>query len=102
MGEAAKKAAKAEVRSNGHQTITDRGVTFTIPEKIPLDAAEAAEDGRLIAFIREMVGPDEYAQWKLSFAPRRPVIDDLTPLATKLGEPYGFKSVGESSASSDS
>jgi hypothetical protein len=103
VAQAARKAAKAEVQKLGSVTVKDRGITFKIDlNALPGDALEAAEDGKMIVFIRELVGPPAFETWKRTFLPKRWTRDDLEPLATKLAKAIGFESVGESSASSDS
>jgi len=108
-GQQAAKAAKAEVqkgpRKRSHFTIEDRGVTFKLPataEELPGDAVEAGEEGKSVIFVREMVGPEKFKEWKQTFAPRRWLMGDLEPLAEKLAKPYGFANAGESQASEDS
>ena len=101
----AAKAAKAEAQNVGHHIIEDRGVTFRLEastDALPVDAIEALEDGKLVPFIREMVGAEKFAEWKRTFAPNRARMKDLEPLSRKLAEPYGFLDAGESSASSGS
>lgn len=99
MTQQAAKAALKEVKKEKH-IFTFKGEKFEFPPEIkqlPVEAVEAYEDGKVVGFVREIMGD----QWA-SFKAHKPTLGDLENLADSLGQAYGFKSAGESSASSDS
>lgn len=100
----AAKAAEREI-TNTEYRFEHRGVSFVLPadaRMLPVEAIEAFEDDKVVTFVREMVAPDKFQEWKASFAPNRATMADIDELAREVGKAYGFNSAGESSASRSS
>jgi hypothetical protein len=92
-------AREAEA-SNEPAVITWRGHEFTVARDYDdwsLDLVEAFEDGRELAIIRGALGS---AQWRVVKS-EEPKVRDIKGLAEDIAIALGFRSVGESAASSD-
>lgn len=91
---------KAEAQDAKVGVVKFRGHEFTIPTDYAewsLDLHEALEDGRNIGFIRAALGA---MQWEIVRGMKLKTAD-IDELAAAAAEAFGFKSVGESQASSD-
>lgn len=90
---------KAEAEGTKTAVVKFRGREFTIPTDYndwPLELHEALEDGREIAVIRAAFGQTQWAVVR-AMGLTTPGINEL---ATAVSEALGFKSTGESPASS--
>lgn len=77
-----------------------RDLTFTIPadrDEWPFEAGMALEEGKYMVAVRELLPPDQFAD----FLRRRPSQRDGTDVITAMAEALGMRSAGESPASSD-
>lgn len=57
----------------------------------PLEAAEAFEEGKVLAALRALLGAEQWSALKASGA----TLSDLNALAEQIAEAYGFDSTGE-------
>lgn len=92
-------AREAEA-NNEPAVITWRGHEFTVPRDYDdwsIELVEAFEDGRELSIIRGALGP---AQWRIVKS-EEPKVRDIKGLAEDIATALGFRSVGESPASSD-
>jgi hypothetical protein len=83
------------------KTIDFEGIALSIPSDrmdLPVEAIEAWEEDRHVSFVKALVGPDAWGQFKA----RKPTMKDFQRLAEAIGNAYGFESTGESSGSEDS
>ena len=77
--------------------VTWRGIDIEFPEDrmdLPVNAVKAVEDGNMITFLAEVVGPEAWAR----IAALNLKLRDLKELDDLVGERYGV-SAGESSGS---
>lgn len=65
------------------------GVDYTVPptSEWELDVLEAFEDGRFIAFLRKVLGPEQYAAYKK----RHPKVADLEPFVVAVQKALGIE-----------
>lgn len=79
--------AKAEALGE-RITFEWRGETFSIltTEEWPFEAMEAFEDGKLTKFLREILGPVEYAHFKSL----KPKVSDLNDFVDAAQEALGI------------
>jgi hypothetical protein len=83
----AAKAVKAEALETAIQ-FEFEGVTYTIPptSEWSVEALEAAEDGKVITFVRSVLGPEQWAAFKA--VPRKAA--DLDRFGDALMEAAGL------------
>lgn len=101
-GKKASKAAKSEATKQKH-VYTFKGEAFSFSSELRddpnlVDALEAYESGKLVLFVKGLMGE---AQW-LRYKAKRPTIVDLNDFSDWFATSYGFKDAGESQASSGS
>lgn len=72
------------------------GREYTLPALMPLTAIESMEDGKVIDFLRALLGDDQYADFRVDA-----VVDDMDAIADAIGKLYG-QAPGESGASGGS
>jgi len=83
------------------KTLAFEGLSIELPtlsEDLPLDIVEKFEDDKIVAFVRALVGDENWVKFKST----KPSMKDFGRLADAIGGVYGFESVGESSGSGDS
>lgn len=85
-------AAKAEAQGT-EVTFEYGGNTYTIQRDLDLDTMEFMEDGKIVAAIRGLLGPDQYAVLKES----KPKASDISDFMAAATAAMGFDS-GESRA----
>ncbi|RKS07577.1 hypothetical protein DFP74_3255 [Nocardiopsis sp. Huas11] len=76
------------------KALTLAGVEYRVPassEEWPLAALEGFEEGKVVAALRALLGPDQWAGLKESGA----TLGDLNALAEQIASVYGFQSPGE-------
>lgn len=75
--------------------------TFTVPTQAgwTADVWEALEDGKFVAVLRALLGPQQWTAFKADSP--RPVLADMSALTDAIAAASGFGDAGESSASSD-
>lgn len=76
-----------------------RGETFSVEldqAEWSVDFIEALEEDRAVGIVKGALGPEQWARVR----PLVPKVRDLNELSTLIAEALGFKSVGESRASS--
>lgn len=105
MPKNAKELAAAEIAVAGDDTatLTWRGLTLTVPKysRWSFDALEALDDIRLFAFLREILGPEQWEAVKATTP--RPVQADAIELSDLIGAAAtSVPTLGESQASADS
>ena len=91
---------KAEAQQEATAVIEFRGQTFTISREYddwPIDFLEAIEDGKTVGIVRGALGPAQWHRVKAMNLKTR----DLAELSEKMVAAMGFRSAGESQASSD-
>lgn len=100
-------AAEAEATGAATATVTFDGETYEIPalvDDLDIDAMEAAERGQALSFVEAVLGPPAWrklkARYRAGHGGRFPA-SAIAPLGDQIAEVYGFKSLGESAASSD-
>lgn len=79
--------------------VEHEGLMFSLPSdktKIPVEAMEAWEEDKFIVFVRSLIGPEAWAEFKAT----GPDMAAFGRLAKVIGDAYGF--AGESLASRDS
>ena len=92
--------ARAAEAANEPAIVKWREHEFTVPRDFDdwtVDLVEAFEDGRELSIIRGALGPD---QWRVVKS-ENPRVCDIAGLADDIAVALGFRSVGESAASSD-
>ncbi len=85
----AAEAAKAEQAHEPLEVELPDGeiLTFvTDPQGIPLAALEAFEDDEIAGFVRELLGPDQWAKFKR----HKPTLNDLRIIAEDWTEAMGW------------
>lgn len=105
MSKNAKTLSAAEVAAAGADTATVswRGLELVVPKysRWSFDALEALDDTRLFAFLREILGPEQWEAVKATTP--RPVQADAIELSNLIGEAAAHvPTLGESPASADS
>jgi hypothetical protein len=92
--------AQAEA-TRDESTITFEGVELTFitdPNKWPLDAIEAFENGKSIALMRAMFGSRTYEKVKGNFerrTGRSMTLEDLVEVLERIAKEAGFNDAGE-------
>ena len=92
----------AAAEATGAETVTFDfdGIAITIPasmNQVDINVVDHFLDGERLTGVRALLGPDQWATLKsahLTYA-------QLLELGDRIGEHWGFQSVGESPASSD-
>lgn len=74
--------------------LTLAGVEYLLPatsDQWPLAALEGFEEGKIVAAVRSLLGPEQWNRLKDTGA----TLADLNVLAEKIASVYGFQSPGE-------
>ncbi len=100
-----KTMSAAEVAAAGAEvaTVKWRDLELVVPkyDRWPVDALEALDDTRLYVFLREILGPEQWAAFKASDP--QPVQADAIALSNLIGEAAAHvPTLGESQASAGS
>lgn len=71
-------------------TVPWRDRTFTVPAQTAwtVETWEALEDGRFVALMRALLGPEQWAEFKASNPP--PVLADMSALTDAIATASGF------------
>lgn len=88
-------AAQAEAEGTTTLTIEWRGHQFTIPASIEdasVDTLEAFENGKAVAAVRGILGPEQFASFK---AKHSPTVRDLQSLMEPIAKAMGLDGSGE-------
>ncbi|MEC3894818.1 MULTISPECIES: Rossmann-fold NAD(P)-binding domain-containing protein [Nocardiopsis] len=88
-------AVRDEATDTGEaKTLSLRGADYSVPassDAWPLGALEGFEEGRIVAALRSLLGPEQWARLKEEGA----TLGDLNTLAEQIAGVYGFESPGE-------
>lgn len=80
--------------SSEPKKLTLDGAEYVLPassDQWPLAALEGFEEGKIVAALRSLLGPQQWARLKESGA----TLSDLNTLAEQIAGVYGFESPGE-------
>ncbi|GAA1470232.1 hypothetical protein NE857_05545 [Nocardiopsis exhalans] len=88
-------AVQAEATaSEAPKKLTLHGSEYLLPassDQWPLAALEGFEEGKIVAALRSLLGPEQWARLKEAGA----TLSDLNTLAEQVATAYGFESAGE-------